>query len=323
MHPRLITLDGAVETAIRLGVADAIADVVETGTTLRQAGLELFGEPILQSEAVLIRRRGAESPTGLDLLQRRLNGVLVARNYVMMDYDVSDEVIDSGLHHHPWVRVADGGAAGQGGLAGRPGHGAPGRGAEDHGRPLGDRRPGDPGHRHRGLSDLMSPSEQSQAATDPNQPVAYRSNRLRFFVMIAALGLVALSFVFWVALPANLKAEFTLSQAVTLLLILGVFVFALLIVGNGVVKADADGLYIRNGLSRHSYAWARIHRVVMRPGDAWAQVLIIPTDRPVEVAADLDHRMLMGIQKGDGPYATEAVEDLNRRVKASREQRRP
>ena len=59
---RLITLDGAVETAIRLGVADVIADVVETGTTLRQAGLELFGEPILQSEAVLIRRRGAEPP---------------------------------------------------------------------------------------------------------------------------------------------------------------------------------------------------------------------------------------------------------------------
>lgn len=94
IHPRLITLDGAVETAIRLGVADAIADVVETGTTLRQAGLELFGEPILQSEAVLIKRRDAEEPSGLGQLQRRLNGVLVARNYVMMDYDVSDEFID-------------------------------------------------------------------------------------------------------------------------------------------------------------------------------------------------------------------------------------
>ncbi len=87
---RLIPLDGAVETAIRLGVADVIADVVETGTTLRQAGLELFGEPILQSEAVLIRRTDAPPVDGLDLLERRLNGVLVARNYVMMDYDVSD-----------------------------------------------------------------------------------------------------------------------------------------------------------------------------------------------------------------------------------------
>jgi ATP phosphoribosyltransferase len=94
IHPRLISLDGAVETAIRLGVADAIADVVETGTTLRQAGLELFGDPILHSEAVLIRRRDQQAPTGLELLQRRLNGVLVARNYVMMDYDVSDEYVD-------------------------------------------------------------------------------------------------------------------------------------------------------------------------------------------------------------------------------------
>lgn len=94
IHPRLIGLDGAVETAIRLGVADAIADVVETGTTLRQAGLELFGDPILHSEAVLIKRRATEAPAGLSLLQRRLNGVLVARNYVMMDYDVSDDVVD-------------------------------------------------------------------------------------------------------------------------------------------------------------------------------------------------------------------------------------
>jgi len=92
---RLISLDGAVETAIRLGVADVIADVVETGTTLRQAGLELFGDPILQSEAILIRRTGADRPAGLDQLERRLDGVLVARNYVMMDYDVSDAVVEA------------------------------------------------------------------------------------------------------------------------------------------------------------------------------------------------------------------------------------
>ena len=94
MSTRLIALDGAVETAIRLGVADVIADVVETGTTLRQAGLELFGDPILLSEAILIRRTGAEPPSGLDQLERRLNGVLVARNYVMMDYDVTDVLVE-------------------------------------------------------------------------------------------------------------------------------------------------------------------------------------------------------------------------------------
>ena len=92
---RLISLDGAVETAIRLGVADVIADVVETGTTLRQAGLELFGDPILTSEAVLINRTGADRPEGLDQLERRLNGVLVARHYVMMDYDVTDAAFEA------------------------------------------------------------------------------------------------------------------------------------------------------------------------------------------------------------------------------------
>jgi ATP phosphoribosyltransferase len=98
---RLIRLDGAVESAIRLGVADVIADVVETGTTLRQAGLELFGDPILQSEGILISRTGAVPPPGLDQLERRLNGVLVARNYVMMDYDVSASAVDKACEITP------------------------------------------------------------------------------------------------------------------------------------------------------------------------------------------------------------------------------
>lgn len=89
----VVRLDGAVESSVRLGVADAIADVVETGTTLRAAGMEIFGEPILKSEAVLIGRRGA-SPAGLDVLKRRLKGVLVARQYVMMDYDVRKELVE-------------------------------------------------------------------------------------------------------------------------------------------------------------------------------------------------------------------------------------
>jgi ATP phosphoribosyltransferase len=98
---RLIRLDGAVESAIRLGVADVIADVVETGTTLRQAGLELFGDSILESEGILISRTGSAPPPGLDQLERRLNGVLVARNYVMMDYDVSAEAVDKACEITP------------------------------------------------------------------------------------------------------------------------------------------------------------------------------------------------------------------------------
>src|SRR4051795_4938006 len=76
-------LHGAVETSIQLGVADVVADVVETGSTLRQAGLEVFGETILESEAVVISRVGAAGHPGLEIFLRRLQGVLVARTYVM------------------------------------------------------------------------------------------------------------------------------------------------------------------------------------------------------------------------------------------------
>ncbi len=114
----VIRLDGAVETSIQLGVADVIADVVETGSTLAKAGLEVFGEPILESEAVLITR-GSAVPAGLDVFRRRLEGVLVARSYVMMDYDIPEErVADavsltpgiesptvSPLHREGWVAV--------------------------------------------------------------------------------------------------------------------------------------------------------------------------------------------------------------------------
>ncbi|MHA7238861.1 ATP phosphoribosyltransferase [Arthrobacter sp. TMS1-12-1] len=90
----VVRLDGAVESSVRLGVADAIADVVETGSTLRAAGMEIFGEPILHSEAVLIGRTGVEAPAGLDVLLRRLQGVLVARQYVLMDYDIRKDLVD-------------------------------------------------------------------------------------------------------------------------------------------------------------------------------------------------------------------------------------
>ena len=111
-------LDGAVETSIQLGVADVIADVVETGSTLRQAGLETFGEAMLESEAVLITRSGAV-PEGFEVFKRRLDGVLVARSYVMMDYDIEAARVNdavaltpgiegptiSPLHREGWVAV--------------------------------------------------------------------------------------------------------------------------------------------------------------------------------------------------------------------------
>lgn len=99
----VIRLDGAVETAVRLGVADVVADVVETGTTLRQAGLEVVGEPILQSEAVLIRGVGAPASAGVDQLVRRIQGVIIARRYVLMDYDVRTELVDGAVRLTPGI----------------------------------------------------------------------------------------------------------------------------------------------------------------------------------------------------------------------------
>lgn len=90
----VVRLDGAVETAVTLGVADVIADVVETGTTLRNAGLSVFGEPILRSEAVLIRPAAAPAKPAVDVLIRRLQGVLTARDFVMLDYDIRADLVD-------------------------------------------------------------------------------------------------------------------------------------------------------------------------------------------------------------------------------------
>jgi ATP phosphoribosyltransferase len=116
----VVHLDGAVETAIELGVAEVIADVVETGTSLRNAGLVVVGEPIMKSEAIVVRRTGAdaEEPKVQQFL-RRLQGVLVARTYVMMDYDCRVEQLEkavaltpglesptvSPLHNEGWVAV--------------------------------------------------------------------------------------------------------------------------------------------------------------------------------------------------------------------------
>jgi len=84
----IVRLDGAVENAVRLGVADAVADVVDTGSTLRAAGLEIVGEAILNSEALLIRRAGVDLTPEVEVFLRRLEGVLTARTYVLVDYDI-------------------------------------------------------------------------------------------------------------------------------------------------------------------------------------------------------------------------------------------
>ena len=120
LKARIVHLDGAVESSVQLGVADAIADVVSTGTTLRNAGLRIFGDPIVTSEAIVVRSpRIAENNPELVVFQRRLKGVLTAHNYVLMDYDIPVSKVGtavaitpgfesptvSPLHDSQWVAV--------------------------------------------------------------------------------------------------------------------------------------------------------------------------------------------------------------------------
>ena len=98
INAETVHLDGAVESSVQLGVADLIADVVSTGTTLRNAGLRIFAEPLLHSEAVLIRSpRLAEDDDRLTILSRRLQGVLTAQRYVLMDYDIPVEKVSAAV----------------------------------------------------------------------------------------------------------------------------------------------------------------------------------------------------------------------------------
>jgi ATP phosphoribosyltransferase len=100
---RVVKLDGAVENAVALGVADAVADVVATGTTLRRAGLELVGEPILVSEALVVRRTGAPQVPAVETFVRRLHGVMVARSYVLVDYDILTSKIEQACAMTPGI----------------------------------------------------------------------------------------------------------------------------------------------------------------------------------------------------------------------------
>jgi len=96
----VVRLDGAVESSVRLGVADVVADVVETGSTLRAAGLEVFGEPILVSEAILITAPQAPE-VEIATLTGRLRGVLMARQYVLVDYDVPNDKLEDAIRVTP------------------------------------------------------------------------------------------------------------------------------------------------------------------------------------------------------------------------------
>jgi ATP phosphoribosyltransferase len=104
IEAQVVRLDGAVEISIELGVADAIADVVESGRTLVEAGLEIIGAPIMKSEAIVIQRTGSQPDEDLKLLLKRLEGILVAREFVLLEYVVPKESIQEACRITPGVK---------------------------------------------------------------------------------------------------------------------------------------------------------------------------------------------------------------------------
>ncbi|MGC7099635.1 ATP phosphoribosyltransferase [Amycolatopsis lurida] len=97
IEAEVIRLDGAVEISIQLGVADAVADVVGSGRTLRQHNLVAFGDPICVSEAVLVQRAGGAATKAKDQLAARLRGVVFAQQYMMLDYDCPRSLLDTAI----------------------------------------------------------------------------------------------------------------------------------------------------------------------------------------------------------------------------------
>ena len=93
----VIRLDGAVEISVQAGLADAIADVVGSGRTLSMHHLAAFGDPLCDSEAVLIERDGATDGSrdaARDQLAARVQGVVFGQQYLMLDYDCPRHLVE-------------------------------------------------------------------------------------------------------------------------------------------------------------------------------------------------------------------------------------
>ena len=143
-------------------------------------------------------------------------------------------------------------------------------------------------------------------------PVTFRPRRLRLTAWASAVALTAASALCWVALPPEIRATFTTSQRVTLLGILALLLSVLAALASSYVRADREGLILRNGLRRHVIGWPAVHKILLRRGDPWALLLLKPEDRPFTADLDAEKLQVMGIQAGDGEAAAEAVATLRR-----------
>jgi hypothetical protein len=146
-----------------------------------------------------------------------------------------------------------------------------------------------------------------------SDPVVFRPRRLRVVVVVASIGLLLVTALGWWSLPADIRALFSLSQRLTLLGLLVTLMGTIGVVAASSVRADSEGLRVRNGLRTHQIPWSRVHKVLLRPGDPWGLLLVKPPGEVFRADLDAEKRMLMGIQAHDGAFARSAVDELRRR----------
>ena len=143
--------------------------------------------------------------------------------------------------------------------------------------------------------------------------------RLRVFVIVTTTVLCSFAVVWWFALPPDIRELFTVSQRLTLLAVLALLVVVIVAVAASSVRADETGLQIRNGLRTYQVPWGRVHKIIFRRGDPWAQLLLTPADGgKFTVDLDAEKCQLMAIQAVDGVRAQQAVDELRRRLQQYR-----
>lgn len=146
-----------------------------------------------------------------------------------------------------------------------------------------------------------------------------RPRRLRLIIGFFGTVLLLLAAFGWFALPSSIRGLFTLSQRLTLLVILSLIILVIGIIAASYVRADANGLRLRNGLRTHVVPWSRVHKILLRRGDPWAFVLLRPEGgRPFEADLDAEKRILMGILATEGAAARQAVDELRQRLRRYR-----
>lgn len=100
---KITELEGAVEISVALGVSDCVVDIVETGTTLKQAGLKILGEPLYHSNAAVFANPAKKDLPEVQRLLKRLEGRMVAQKYMMIEYDSPSEIFEAACQLTPGI----------------------------------------------------------------------------------------------------------------------------------------------------------------------------------------------------------------------------